>query len=90
MALKTKILKKLRAMSEEEARVKLRSPDGRLLSRQYLWMIRADVPRRTMSLRMFARVVARLGIGRAADPLKEHLKAIFPAEFKAPKPPIPE
>ena len=88
--LNTKLLKELRGLTEDDARVKLRAPNGKLLSRQYLWMIRADPPRRVMSLRMFARVVARLKLGAVNDPLKQHLKAIFPDEFKAPKPPIAE
>lgn len=74
------VLERLRALPEAVACEVLGDENGPM-SRQYLWQIRADPPRKNMSVRMLARVVARLRIGKASDPIRRHLAELFPDEF---------
>lgn len=79
------VLARLRALTEDAARQLMRDVQGKWMSRQYLWQLRAEPPRRKMSLRMFARAVFRLGLAVADDPLVLTLRELYPAEFKIPK-----
>lgn len=70
----------IRARDEDEACQLMRDAHGVPMSRQYLWQILFT--ERRGSLRLFARAVARLGIGEADCPIRASLEELFPDEFK--------
>lgn len=59
----------------------MRDAHGVPMSRQYLWQLIYD-PERKGSLRMFARAVARLGLGDDECPIRASLIELYPDEFE--------